>query len=191
MSQAPAPGPGAADRCSICLEEFGVYGHALPRMLPTCLHTFCQGCLQELRARSGDALPCPICRQLNPVDPWTGVGALPINSRVWGGRQGDMGPLAFVDPEDPACPACGALTLYAPFGPGAGVAQCHTCEGVIEQPWLEEELPSRTAVWTTPPTSMETVSAAAYRNRTGPVATPTRPSLLQRFFRFIWKLLFR
>ena len=49
--------------CAICADIY-----QSPKQLPTCQHSFCEGCLHALAkdCYSGQAMPCPLCRE-----PWT------------------------------------------------------------------------------------------------------------------------
>ncbi|XP_035685737.1 E3 ubiquitin-protein ligase TRIM56-like [Branchiostoma floridae] len=60
--------------CQVCLESY-----RRPKVL-SCLHTFCQECLEQLHKRQGDAqhLECPTCRTKTEL-PGSGVGTLKDN----------------------------------------------------------------------------------------------------------------
>ncbi|KAJ3614802.1 hypothetical protein NHX12_018372 [Muraenolepis orangiensis] len=58
--------------CSICLELY-----ESPKVLP-CLHTFCEGCLQNYIPVHSLTLSCPVCRQTS-ILPEEGVAALQSN----------------------------------------------------------------------------------------------------------------
>ncbi|XP_042193237.1 E3 ubiquitin-protein ligase TRIM56-like [Callorhinchus milii] len=125
-------------RCSICLEDYSVEGESKPRILPRCLHTFCERCLEKLSELSDCQIVCPVCREVNDVEEAGGVLSLPISTRISLPVQAaphaqDVDVLRFVDPACPACPACGSITLYAPFGAEENILQCHTCD------WLSGE----------------------------------------------------
>jgi hypothetical protein len=51
-------------------------GPTTPRMLITCGHTICEGCLGDLLARGAGSVDCPTCRKPCPV---AAPDALPIN----------------------------------------------------------------------------------------------------------------
>ncbi|XP_063791604.1 uncharacterized protein LOC134947440 [Pseudophryne corroboree] len=122
-------------RCTVCLEDYRPHGPLKPRILPVCLHTFCEGCLERLGVDNGYSISCPICRVLNDVFGKDGIQTLPINSRVSyfeaieeEVEEPDI--IDFIDPSEPSCPMCESLTLYAPFGLDADITQCHTCQWV-------------------------------------------------------------
>ena len=57
----------AAPSCQICMEPYSQAGAVVPRMLVSCGHDFCEGCLDRmlrpLPAQKGrKRLPCPACR---------------------------------------------------------------------------------------------------------------------------------
>ncbi|XP_066436235.1 E3 ubiquitin-protein ligase TRIM56-like [Eleutherodactylus coqui] len=122
-------------RCTVCLEDYRPYGPFKPRILPVCLHTFCEGCLERLGLDNAYSISCPICRVFNDVFGKDGIQALPINTKVpyfetleEETEESDI--LAFIDPSIPSCPMCGSITLFAPFGLDADITQCHTCQWV-------------------------------------------------------------
>ncbi|XP_053328324.1 tripartite motif-containing protein 2-like [Spea bombifrons] len=126
-------------RCTVCLDDYRPHGSLKPRMLPVCLHTFCEGCLEKLGGDSAYSISCPICRVFNDVFGKDGVQALPINTKVpyfetveEETQESDI--LDFVEPNAPSCPVCGSVTLFAPFGEEADITQCHTCQ------WLSVEV---------------------------------------------------
>ncbi|XP_038637532.1 tripartite motif-containing protein 59-like [Scyliorhinus canicula] len=119
-------------RCTVCLEDYSLETERRPRILPQCLHTFCEGCLEKLVEFSDFHVVCPICRVANDVADAGGVQSLPISTRIslpsqTSSQCQDLSILRFMDPDAPACPACGSLTLYAPLGQDETVTQCHTC----------------------------------------------------------------
>ena len=64
-SAAAAARPGTRT-CPICMEEYGDVA-TVPRLLVTCGHTFCEGCLDRMLApvrmrNGGKRLECPACR---------------------------------------------------------------------------------------------------------------------------------
>eukprot|EP00058_Branchiostoma_floridae_P013545 XP_002599033.1 hypothetical protein BRAFLDRAFT_104271 [Branchiostoma floridae] len=61
--------------CKVCLEPY-----RRPKVL-SCLHTFCQECLEQLHKRQGDAqhLECPTCRTKTELPGKSGVTALKDN----------------------------------------------------------------------------------------------------------------
>ncbi|KAJ1145449.1 hypothetical protein NDU88_011735 [Pleurodeles waltl] len=122
--------------CTVCLDDFRSFGSRKPRILPVCLHTFCEGCLDRLAVDNDYSVPCPICRVFNDVFGLGGIQALPISTRVplldigdeEAEEEADV--LNFIDPNMPSCPLCSSMTLYAPFGVEADITQCHTCQWV-------------------------------------------------------------
>lgn len=122
-------------RCTVCLEDYRPYGPLKPRILPVCLHTFCEGCVEKLGVDTAYSISCPICRVFNDVFGKDGIQALPINTKVpffetveEETEESDI--FAFIDPSIPSCPMCGSITLFAPFGLDADITQCHTCQWV-------------------------------------------------------------
>ena len=67
---------GKITECSICMNAFND-----PRMLP-CIHTFCLECLKrtadEAQKKSGDRMPCPLCRK-DFIIPEDGINGLQKN----------------------------------------------------------------------------------------------------------------
>jgi hypothetical protein len=62
----------SAAECSICMESYSAAGGVVPRLLVTCGHDFCEGCLDKilspLRLRNGrKQLECPMCRTVCSV----------------------------------------------------------------------------------------------------------------------------
>lgn len=140
-------------RCTVCLEDYRPYGPLKPRILPVCMHTFCESCLERLGADNGYSVPCPICRVFNDVFGKDGIQALPINTRVtyFESIEEEMvetDVLGFIDPATPSCPMCGSITLFAPFGLEADITQCHTCQWVsVEVMEVEQvEMPTQAPV---------------------------------------------
>ncbi|KAM5145489.1 tripartite motif-containing protein 2-like [Mantella aurantiaca] len=137
-------------RCTVCLEDYRPYGPLKPRILPVCMHTFCESCLERLGADNGYSVPCPICRVFNDVFGKDGIQALPINTRVSyfeaiEEEMVEMDVIGFIDPSTPSCPMCDSITLYAPFGSEADITQCHTCQWVsVEVMEVEQvEMPTQ------------------------------------------------
>ncbi|XP_077137595.1 uncharacterized protein LOC143803705 [Ranitomeya variabilis] len=134
-------------RCTVCLEDYRPYGPLKPRILPVCLHTFCEGCLERLGVDNAYSISCPICRVFNDIFGKDGIQALPINTRVpyfetieEEMEESDI--LSFIDPSIPSCPVCGSITLFAPFGLEADITQCHTCQWVsVEVMEFEKTVP--------------------------------------------------
>ncbi|XP_069842513.1 tripartite motif-containing protein 2-like [Dendropsophus ebraccatus] len=131
-------------RCTVCLEDYRPYGPLKPRILPVCLHTFCEGCLEKLGVDNAYSISCPICRVFNDVFGKDGIQALPINTRVpfyetieEETEEADI--FTFIDPSIPSCPMCGSITLFAPFGLDADITQCHTCQWVSVEVMEYEE----------------------------------------------------
>ena len=63
--------------CPICFEEFKV-----PKSLPSCCHSFCEGCLEKMLKRPSVTIPhqhilCPLCQKVSPVS--EGITNLPVN----------------------------------------------------------------------------------------------------------------
>ena len=72
----------SAAECLICMESYSVAGGVVPRLLVTCGHDFCAGCLDTilspLQLRNGrKQLECPTCRTVCAVRVGR-TGALPL-----------------------------------------------------------------------------------------------------------------
>lgn len=51
--------------CELCMEEFNQQQH-MPKVLPTCGHTFCEKCVLQLWANQ--QISCPLCRQKTKIN---------------------------------------------------------------------------------------------------------------------------
>lgn len=83
-SRGSSPGEPMDVECPICYQEYNCYNKC-PRMLE-CLHVFCTECLQRIQlcppdAHSPQAIPCPLCRHLTPLETGDAL-TLPCNSRI-------------------------------------------------------------------------------------------------------------
>ncbi|XP_043914625.1 tripartite motif-containing protein 2-like [Protopterus annectens] len=139
-------------QCTICLEDYHSHGKKTPRILPLCLHTFCEGCLEQVAERNNFTIPCPVCRECIRVLDVGEIQDFPINSRlcpieiICTEDIPDSNLLDFIDPEIPSCPVCGSMTLYAPFGQDADIVQCHTCQWISAEVAECAQVASRAAV---------------------------------------------
>ncbi|KAM4697181.1 P2Y purinoceptor 4-like [Rhinophrynus dorsalis] len=183
-------------RCTVCLDDYRPYGPLKPRILPVCLHTFCEGCLDRLGVDNAYSISCPICRVFNDVFGKDGIQALPINSRVpyfesceEEMEESDL--LDFIDPNMPSCPVCDSMTLYAPFGLEADITQCHTCQWVSVEVL---EIRGMDEVPGTLPTTEERNRILPQKQPNGyPLQgperqTPRRKTLLRRAISYLRKL---
>ncbi|CAL9694707.1 unnamed protein product [Knipowitschia caucasica] len=73
--------------CPICYQDYNLHNKC-PRMLE-CLHVFCTDCLHRIQLcpmvpgdpLSPDAIPCPLCRHLTPLERGD-AQSLPCNSHI-------------------------------------------------------------------------------------------------------------
>ncbi|CAH2316967.1 E3 ubiquitin- ligase TRIM56-like [Pelobates cultripes] len=178
-------------RCTVCLEDYRAHGPLKPRILPVCLHTFCEGCLEKLGQDNVYSISCPICRVFNNVFGKDGIQTLPINTKVpyfetVEEETEETNLLDFIDPDMPSCPVCGGITLFAPFGEEADITQCHTCQWVsVEMLEITErnEFTSHTPI-------CENTDRTLYQNKgaqTQNTAPPSgrRKSLLLRMINYL------